>query len=202
VDARKTSAAGIVPPVVDVSEATWETDVVARSAEVPVVVDFWADWCGPCHMLAPVLEQAVADREGRVALAKVDVDANQALASRFGVQGIPAVKAFKDGRVVAEFTGVRSAQYVADFLDALGQPSEAERLVEDLRIEGEWPEVVAAWDAKDLERAFERLLGELDRGDDGERERVRRLMVALFEHMGQDDPTVTRYRRRLASALF
>ena len=186
----------------DVNEATWNTDVVERSAEVPVVVDFWADWCGPCHMLAPVLEDAVAQREGRVVLAKVDVDANQGLAGRFGVQGIPAVKAFKDGRVVGEFTGVRSAQYVADFLDALGEPSEAERLIEELRIEGGFPEVVAGWDAGELEPAFEWLLDELGRGDDGERERVRRLMVALFEHAGQDDPTVTRYRRRLASALY
>src|SRR5215213_3904469 len=186
----------------DVSEETWETDVVARSAELPVVVDFWADWCGPCHALAPVLERAVDEREGLVVLAKIDVDANQSLAARFGVQGIPAVKAFKDGRVVGEFTGVRSAQFVAEFLDALGQPSEAERLIEELRIEGEWPEVVSAWDAGHLERVFEWLLEELARADADDRDRVRRLMVALFQHAGQDDETVSRYRRRLASALY
>jgi putative thioredoxin len=186
----------------DATDHTFEADVVERSHRMPVVVDFWAEWCGPCHALTPVLEREVAAREGQVELVKVDVDANQALAERFRVQGIPAVKAFKAGRVVDEFVGVRPAQAVADFLDGLTQPSEAERLVEELRAEGEWPEVVGALDAGDHERAFSLLLEDLVHADGDRRERIRRLMVALFQHVGQDDPVATRYRRRLASALY
>ena len=92
-----------------------------------MVVDFWAEWCGPCRTLGPALEAAMAKRDGKVELAKVDVDSNQALAAGFGVQGIPAVKAFKDGEVVAEFTGAIPPAQVAEFFDGL-VPSEADQL--------------------------------------------------------------------------
>src|SRR3954451_13244623 len=115
--------------VKDVSEQEFQAAVVDRSREVPVVVDFWAEWCGPCRQLTPLLEREAAAREGEVDLVKVDTDANQSLSQAFGIQGIPAVKAFKDGRIVDDFVGAQPPPVVARFFDGL-VPSEAERLTE------------------------------------------------------------------------
>ncbi len=112
-----------------VTEATFDRDVVELSKQTPVVVDFWAEWCGPCKALSPALEAAEASRGGRVLLAKVDVDTNKSLSGRFGVQGIPAVKAFRDGEVVSEFTGAIPPAKVEQFFDAL-LPSKADELLE------------------------------------------------------------------------
>jgi putative thioredoxin len=114
--------------VIDVTEQDFEREVLERSRTVPVVVDFWAEWCAPCRMLGPVLEKAAAAREGDVVLVKVDTDANPGLSQVFQIQGIPAVKAFKDGEVVDEFVGAQPPTVVERFFDAL-VPSEADRLV-------------------------------------------------------------------------
>jgi putative thioredoxin len=114
---------------VDVSEADFATAVIERSRTVPVVVDFWAEWCGPCRQLGPILERAIEARAGKVELAKLDTDANPGLARTYGIQGIPAVKAFRDGEVVSEFVGALPPPAVEQFLDSL-VPSEADALVE------------------------------------------------------------------------
>ena len=116
--------------VIDVNEQDFEREVIERSRTTPVVVDFWAEWCGPCRALSPVLEKEANAREGQVVLAKIDTDANPSISRAFGIQGIPAVKAFKDGRIVDEFVGAQPPANVARFFDGL-VPSEADGLVSE-----------------------------------------------------------------------
>jgi len=113
---------------IPVTEKDFDVEVLQRSLELPVVVDFWADWCGPCKALSPALEKAEAARAGKVVLAKVDVDSNQRLGAQFQVQGIPAVKAFRDGAVVDEFVGALPPARVEAFFDSL-VPSRADELL-------------------------------------------------------------------------
>jgi putative thioredoxin len=127
----------------DVTDASFQTDVVARSSEVPVVVDLWAPWCGPCTTLGPMLERAVDATGGAVALAKVNVDENPRIAQTFGVQSIPAVFAIRDGKVVDQFIGALPEAQVNAFIDGLAPaPSEADTLT-------------AAGDEASLRRALE-----------------------------------------------
>jgi putative thioredoxin len=186
----------------DVTSKSFEREVLERSHELPVVVDFWAAWCGPCRMLGPVLEREAEAHKGEFALAKLDVDANPELALRYQIQGIPAVKAFRNGQVVAEFVGAQPPAAVAQFLDELTGPTASERLTAELNESGELPEVLRALEQDDQERAFELLLEAILAAEGDKRERLINLTVGLFGELGHEHPLTMRYRRRLAASLY
>ena len=121
---------------IDVTDATFPTEVVERSKQVPVVVDLWAEWCGPCKTLGPILEKVIDETGGKVVLAKVDVDTNQQTAAAFQVQGIPAVYALKDGKVVDGFVGAQPEANVREFVAGL-LPTEEEDAVAALLAAGD-----------------------------------------------------------------
>jgi len=114
--------------MVDVTDATFQTEVIDRSMQTPVVVDLWAPWCGPCKTLGPIIESVIAETEGRVVLAKVNVDENPQTSQAFQVQGIPAVYALKDGQVVDGFVGAQGEPAVREFVSRLVPSAEEERI--------------------------------------------------------------------------
>ncbi|MCB0861275.1 MAG: thioredoxin [Solirubrobacterales bacterium] len=210
--------------VKDVDEASFQQEVIERSKEVPVVVDFWAEWCGPCRTLGPAIEQAVSERAGKVELAKVDVDSNQQLAAAFRVQGIPAVKAFVNGEMVDEFTGALPPAQISAFLDRIApaeQKSEeelAEERAKELESnefyiagrearealeasENPPTEAFKAWDDGDHEFAFDLLQKEVEVADPDRRDLLRKVMVGYFTELGPESELAATHRRRLAAVL-
>ncbi|MBP0449684.1 MULTISPECIES: tetratricopeptide repeat protein [unclassified Kitasatospora] len=196
--AAAAEASGVAAPqapyelVIDVTEDTFETEVVQRSTEVPVVIDFWAEWCGPCKQLSPILERLAEEYAGRIVLAKIDVEANQLIAQQFGIQGIPAVMAVVAGQLVPLFQGAESEANVRKVLDQLilvaeqrfgvaggagapaGEPGEAAPYVP------EDPALAAAHEA-------------LDRGDLGG-------AIQAYQNVLADQPGNTEARLGLAQA--
>lgn len=175
----------------DVTDATFETEVLERSTQLPVVVDLWAEWCGPCRTLGPIIEKVVAETAGRVALAKVDVDANPRVATTFQVQSIPAVYALSDRKVVDRFVG------------ALPEPAVREWVAKLVPADSEVDRLVAAGDPQSLrkavdlepgnEKAVVALAGLLAESDDrSEREEALALLARI--------PETTETRRLAARA--
>ncbi len=132
---------------IDVTDATFQTEVLDRSNEVPVVVDLWAPWCGPCRTLGPIIEKVVDETNGQVVLVKVDIDQNPGIAQAFGVQSIPLVVALKDGQPVDGFMGAYPEHTVREFVQAL-LPSEEQAQVAELIAKGD---EASLWEALEVD---------------------------------------------------
>ncbi|MFK4109027.1 tetratricopeptide repeat protein [Streptomyces sp. NPDC002176] len=198
-EAARHGGAGAVSPadlVIDVDEAGFEQEVLQRSAEVPVVIDFWAEWCQPCKQLSPVLERLAVEYDGRFLLAKVDVDANQMLMQQFGVQGIPAVFAVVAGQALPLFQGAADEQQIRETLDQLIQVAEQRFGLTGLTVD---PDAVpgAAPAAEAPEGPYDALLAAavqaLDAGDLGG-------AVQAYKNVLNDDPANTEAKLGLAQA--
>ncbi|MFD8987527.1 tetratricopeptide repeat protein [Streptomyces goshikiensis] len=193
------AAAGAVPPsalVIDVDEAGFERDVLQLSNEVPVVLDFWAEWCEPCKQLSPLLERLTVEAAGRVVLAKVDVDANQMLMQQFGIQGIPAVFAVVAGQVLPLFQGVVPEQQIRETLAQLVQVAEERFGLIGLQVdpgaEGA-PAAAAAPPAGPYDALLEAAVVALDAGDLGG-------AVQAYKNVLADDPANMEAKLGLAQA--
>lgn len=193
---------GAVSPadlVIDVDEAGFESEVLQRSTEVPVVIDFWAEWCEPCKQLSPILERLALDYNGRFVLAKIDVDANQMLMQQFGVQGIPAVFAVVAGQALPLFQGAAGEQQIRQTLDQLIQVAEQRFGLTGLTVDpdaevGDRPEAVAAeMPAGPYDGLLEAAVQALDAGDFGG-------AVQAYKNVLSDDPANTEAKLGLAQA--
>ena len=196
----------------DVTDATFETDVIERSKTVPVVIDLWAEWCGPCKTLTPILEKVIGETQGLVELAKVNVDENPEVGKAFQVQSIPAVYAMRDGQVVDGFMGAQGEPQVVEFVqqlldgdkavvpgveDATISEPGADAIVEEAPAPEPEPIVVSEEEGVAIEAELTELLLTVKTEDEA-RERY----VELLDQLGPDDPRTNTYRRRLATALF
>ncbi|MET9460599.1 tetratricopeptide repeat protein [Streptomyces canus] len=198
--ARQGGGPGAVSPadlVIDVDEAGFERDVLQRSTEVPVVIDFWAEWCEPCKQLSPVLEQLVVEYSGRLLLAKIDVDANQMLMQQFGVQGIPAVFAVVAGQALPLFQGAAGREQIQQTLDQLVQVAEQRFGLTGLTVDpdadpGAAPQP-AAVPAGPYDALLEAAVRALDAGDFGG-------AVQAYKNVLSDDPGNSEAKLGLAQA--
>ncbi|KUN23746.1 MULTISPECIES: tetratricopeptide repeat protein [Streptomyces] len=198
-EAARQGGTGAVSPadlVIDVDEAGFERDVLQRSAEVPVVIDFWAEWCQPCKQLSPVLERLAVEYNGRFLLAKIDVDANQMLMQQFGIQGIPAVFAVVAGQALPLFQGVAGEQQIRETLDQLVAVAEQRFGLTGLTVDpdaepGGGPQAAAAEGPYDA--ALNAAAQALDAGDLGG-------AVQAYKNVLADDPAHPEAKLGLAQA--
>ncbi|MFD7443210.1 tetratricopeptide repeat protein [Streptomyces sp. NPDC059909] len=198
-DAARQGGGGAVPPsslVIDVDEAGFERDILQRSAEVPVVIDFWAEWCEPCKQLSPVLERLAHEYNGRFVLAKIDVEANQMLMQQFGIQGIPAVFAVVAGQALPLFQGLAPEQQIRQTLDQLIQVGEERFGLTGLTVDADAEEGAAApapVPAGPYDALLEAAVQALDAGDLGG-------AVQAYKNVLADDPGNMEAKLGLAQA--
>ncbi|MEU3342281.1 tetratricopeptide repeat protein [Streptomyces sp. NPDC002144] len=199
--ARQGGGTGAVSPadlVIDVDEASFERDVLQRSTEVPVVIDFWAEWCEPCKQLSPVLERLAVEYDGRFLLAKIDVDANQMLMQQFGIQGIPAVFAVVAGQALPLFQGAAGEAQIRQTLDQLVQVAEERFGLTGLTVDpdaepGGAPAGAEAVPAGPYDALLEAAVRALDSGDFGG-------AVQAYKNVLSDDPGNPEAKLGLAQA--
>jgi putative thioredoxin len=195
---------------IDVTDATFQSDVLERSMQTPVVIDFWAPWCGPCLTLGPILDKVIDATEGKAVLVKVNIDQNPALAQAFQIQSIPAVHVAIGGQIIEGFMGTLPEHVVTEFVDkvvalaaengvvgAVADEDENSALIVEAEPVADEAPAPAAPPDDDYDRELEGLLS-LVRTD----EEAKARFLEILEAMGSDDPRTAGWRRRLTAQLF